>query len=169
MAGFAEVEVVADGFVALAHWFVGDQNEASAEFFGFIADGFFGGGDEGGYEYAAVSGGVKPSLAFAFPLVRCIGAVHYHMFFEGIAELREIALGLQSDWRECMIQPGGKVEGQVIPAFEKIRECFADSKFIGIVFHVFEDGVKISIRHNDLIIEALFKKRSISNMIIRRV
>ena len=66
----------------------------AAEDLGFDTDGFFGGGDVGGDEDAAVGGGVEPALAVAFTLLWGVGAVHHYLFFEGVAEELEVAVGL---------------------------------------------------------------------------
>ncbi len=92
--GCAEIEVVGGGFVAVGHGGVGDEDVAGAEDLGFDTDGFFGGGDVGGDEDAAVGGGVEPALAVAFTLLWGVGAVHHYLFFEGVAEELEVAVGL---------------------------------------------------------------------------
>lgn len=146
-AGLAEGEIVGGGFVALPHRLVGYEDEAGAEGFGFGADGFFGCGDEGGDEDAAVGGGVEPAPAVAFILLRGVGTVDYDLLFEGAIEKLEIAIGLI----------GAVADLQIVDTAEKLGMGAPDCQSAGVVADIVDNSGKLAAVRNYPVVEALLE------------
>ena len=156
--GFAEVEVMAGGFVALLHRLVGDKDEAASGFFCFLANFFLGRGDKWRNEHASISGGIKPALTAPLSLHGAVGAMHNHLLLERVVKQLKISISLK----------GPVADSQIVDPLEKLRMRSPDSQPSRIVPEVINKYFEIAPRRDNLVVISFLKYRGASSLIIDR-